>query len=131
MWRYYLNNPIGRSVQDCTVRALSKALNLSWDDAHKELSEASRQMGTMMHDNSVMDAILRRNGFLRKNIPNYCPECYSVEEFCEDHPKGLYVLGTGTHVVTVIDGDWFDSWNSGYEVPLYYWYKEKNNGRIL
>lgn len=131
MWRYYLNNPIGRSVQDCTVRALSKALNLSWDDAHRELSEASRQMGTIMNDNSVMDAILRRNGFLRKNIPNYCPECYDVIDFCEDNPFGTFVLGTGTHVVTVVDGDWFDSWNSGYEVPIYYWYKEKNNGRIL
>ena len=131
MWIEFNNNPISYRVEDCTVRALSKALNISWDEAHKELSEASRLMGTMMHDNSVMDAIMRRNGFIRKSIPNYCPECYSVEEFCEDHPKGLYVLGTGTHVVTVIDGDWFDSWDSGYEVPLYYWYKEKNNGRIL
>lgn len=121
MWKYYNSNPIARSVQDCTVRALSKALNISWDKAHMELSEASRQMGTIMNDNTVMDALLRRNGFFRKNIPNYCPECYSIKEFCEDHPKGLYVLGTGTHVVTVVDGDWYDSWDSSDEIPLYYW----------
>ena len=121
MWKYYNSNPIARSVQDCTVRALSKALNISWDEAHMELSEASRQMGTIMNDNTVMDALLRRNGFFRKNIPNYCPECYSIKEFCEDHPKGLYVLGTGTHVVTVVDGDWYDSWDSSDEIPLYYW----------
>lgn len=121
MWRYYNSNPIGYKVEDCTVRALSKALNISWDEAHKTLSDASRLMGTMMHDNSVMDAIMRRNGFIRKSIPNYCPECYSVREFCEDHPRGLYVLGTGSHVVTVEDGDWWDSWDSGDEVPIYYW----------
>lgn len=122
MWRIYRNNPAGRSVEDCTVRALSKALNLSWDEAHYELSEASRDMATMMHDNSVIGAILRKNGFKRKSIPNYCPECYDVIDFCEDNPFGTFVLGTGTHVVTVVDGDYYDAWDSGREIPQYVWY---------
>ncbi len=121
MWRIYRNNPAGRSVEDCTVRALSKALNLSWDEAHYELSEASRDMATMMHDNSVIGAILRKNGFYRYAISNMCPDCYTVREFAEDHPVGTYVVGTGTHVVTVKDGDWYDSWDSGNEIPVYYW----------
>ena len=121
MWIEFNPNPVGRSVDDCTVRALAKALNLSWDEAHYMLSEASREMADMPHANSVMSAILRQNGFYRYVISNICEDCYTVAEFCEDHPRGLYVLGTGTHVVTVIDGDWWDSWDSSNEIPIYYW----------
>lgn len=124
MWIYFNNNPISYRVEDCTVRALSKALNISWDEAHKELSEASRLMGTMMHDNSVIGAVLRQNGFYRYVISNICSDCYTISDFCEDHPRGTYVLGTGTHVVAAKDGDWFDSWNSGQEIPIYYWSKK-------
>lgn len=49
-----------------------------------------------------------------------CPECYTVRDFAEDHPKGLYVLGPPNHAVAVIDGDYWDSWNSGSTVPSYY-----------
>jgi hypothetical protein len=38
--------------------------------------------------------------------------------------KGVYVIGTGSHAVCVIDGDWYDSWDSGGEVCSYYWKKE-------
>ena len=27
-------------------------------------------------------------------------------------------------VVALIDGDWWDAWDSGDEVPVYYWQKE-------
>ena len=49
------------------------------------------------------------------------PDCYTIEDFCADHPMGLYVLGTGTHVVTVVDGNYYDTWRSGDEIPQYYW----------
>lgn len=27
-------------------------------------------------------------------------------------------------VLAVVNGDWLDSWDSGAECPIYYWYKE-------
>jgi hypothetical protein len=30
------------------------------------------------------------------------------------------VIGTGTHVVAVIGGDYYDTWDSGEKVVLYY-----------
>ena len=38
--------------------------------------------------------------------------------------KGIFVLGTGSHAVTVIDGNYFDAWDSGKETPVYYFEKE-------
>jgi hypothetical protein len=75
----------------------------------------------MPNSDSVWGAVLREEGFKRYIIPNSCPDCYTVKDFCIDHPRGTYVLGTGGHVVTVVNGDYFDSWDSGEEVPIFYW----------
>jgi len=44
--------------------------------------------------------------------------------FCEDHPYGTYIVGTGTHAIACIDGNYYDTWDSGDESPLFYWKKE-------
>lgn len=57
--------------------------------------------------------------------PCPCPDCYTLEDFADDHPQGIFVVGTGNHVVTVEDGVLFDSWDSRSEYPVYYWSTEK------
>ena len=125
MWKKLNVNPLGRNVEDCTVRALAVALSIDWDTAHQILSEASRNMATVMHSDEVMSAVLRGYGFNRSAIPNTCPDCYTAEDFCLDHPRGIYVLGFGGHVATVIDGVLLDSWDSSGLVPMYYFYKKE------
>ena len=124
MWVKFQNNPVGRKVGDCSVRAISKALNLSWDDAFDLLAYNAKQMGDMPSSDSVWGSVLRENGFTKKAIPNYCPDCFSAEDFCHFFPEGTYVLGFGGHVATVVDGDLFDAWDSSDEIPIYYWRKE-------
>ena len=51
--------------------------------------------------------------------------CYTVADFAREYPRGVYVLGCSGHVMTVINGEWWDSWDSGAECPIYYWYKEE------
>ena len=124
MYVYFNNNPVGRStVGDCAVRAVSKALGISWDHAHDLLADMSKQMGTIMNDNDVISAVLRMHGFYKENFPWTCRDCYTVKEFARDNPVGTYVVGTGSHVVAVIDGDYYDSWQSGDESVLYFWVK--------
>ena len=48
-------------------------------------------------------------------------ENYTVEEFSADHQNGVFVLGLDGHVVTVVDGFYWDTWDSGQEIPIYYW----------
>lgn len=78
-------------------------------------------MCDMPSSNAVWGAYLRSNGFRVYAIPNYCPDCYTVEDFCADNPYGRYILATGEHVVAVEDGDYYDTWDSGDEIPIYYW----------
>lgn len=125
MWVKYNPNPCGRNVGDCSIRAISKALNTTWEDAYAIVSTFGFNMCDMPSSNSVWGAVLRSNGFYRKNIPNDCPDCYTAEDFCKDNQNGIYVLGFGTHVATVINGDLYDSWDSTKEIPQYYWYRKE------
>ena len=124
MWREYNPNPTGRRVEDCSVRAVSKALGISWEQAFALLAKNAYQMGDMIHANSVIGSVLRQHGFYRKAIPNTCPDCYTIEDFLEDHPIGVYVLFCDRHVVTAKDGVLYDSFDSSREVPQFVWYKE-------
>lgn len=126
MWIEYNPNPVGRSVGDCAVRAISKALNVSWETAYLMLMSNGYSMGDMPSSDGVWGAVLRQNGFYKKIIPNDCPDCYTIKDFAESHNKGTYVVGTGAHVVTIVDGNIYDSWDSSYELPIFYWYRKED-----
>ena len=123
MYVYYNPNPVAARVGDCAVRAISKVLNISWEDAYAKLAVNAFRMGDMPSSNNGIASVLRMNGFYRENLPDFCPDCYTVEDFARNNPVGTYVLGTGQHVIAIVDGDWFDSWNSKDEVPQYFWTK--------
>lgn len=119
----YNPNPKKLSVGDCTIRAISCALNLSWKQTYLSLSIQGYIMYDMPSANRVWGEFLKSKGFQKFQIPDSCPDCYTIRDFCYDHPHGTYVVGTGEHVVCVIDGDYYDSWDSGNEIPIYYFHR--------
>ena len=123
MWVKFQNNPAGRNVGDCAVRAISVALSVDWETAYAMLVAQGYMLADMPSSDAVSGAVLRNHGFKRKNIPDACPDCYTIADFCEDNPHGIFVIGTGEHIVTAIDGDVYDSWDSSREIPVYVWYK--------
>ena len=122
MWQYYNPNPFERNVGDCAVRAVAKALDTDWESAYIMLAVQAFAMMDMPSSDNVWGAVLRQNGFNRSIVPNTCPDCYTAENFCEDHPYGTFVLAFGGHVATVVDGVLYDSWNSSQLVPQYFYY---------
>lgn len=124
MWKEWNPNPAGRKVGDCAVRAIAKALNLDWEQSFARIAASAFAMGDMPSADSVWGAVLRQEGFYRAAIPNTCPDCYTAADFCRDNPRGVFVLGFGGHVATVVDGDLYDSWNSSKEIPQYFWYRK-------
>ena len=114
-------NPLGKSVGDCVVRAIAVATRRSWRDAYWEICEQGDRDCDMPSSNPVWGNVLRRHGFRQMMLPETCPECVTVRAFASMYPEGIYVIGTGSHAVCVIDGDWYDAWDSGDEVPTYFW----------
>lgn len=126
MWIEYNANPVANRVEDCAIRAVAVALDISWDKAFDLIARSAKAMGGVMHLNAAFGAVLRKHGFERRIIPNTCPDCYTIKDFCRDNPEGVFVVGTGSHVVAVIDGDYIDTWDSGDEIPIYYWEEIRN-----
>ena len=117
---YYNPNPLGLSVGDCTIRAISRALNYTWEQTYNALARQGFEMCDMPSANRVWGTFLKQQGFKKYQMPDLCPDCYTIKDFCYNSPYGTYIIGTGEHVVCVIDGNYYDSWDSGNEIPLYY-----------
>jgi len=121
MWIFYNPSPSGSRVGDCAIRAVSKALGVTWEEAYLLIVAKGFALHDVPSSNAVWGDVLREHGFKRLVIPNTCPTCYTVKDFCKDHDNGVFVVGTSGHVVTVINGDYYDTWDSGNEIPIYYW----------
>jgi len=118
---YFNPNPSELSVGDCVIRAISKITAQSWEKTYIELMLQGYMMSDLPSANRVWNEYLLRLGFTRKFIPDTCPNCYTVRQFCQDFPVGEYILATGAHVIAVINGNYYDSWDSGNEIPMYYY----------
>lgn len=116
----YNPNPKNLSVGDCTIRAISCALGLSWEETYLSLLIQGYLMSDMPSSNRVWGDFLKSQGFTKHQLPDTCPDCYTIRDFCHDFPYGTFIVGTGEHIVTIINGNYYDSWDSGYEIPIYY-----------
>lgn len=117
-------NPNGIYVGDCVIRAIAIATDTSWDYTYIMVALEGFKMKNLPDSNEVWGSYLRSIGFRQILLPDDCPNCYSIREFCYDYPYGIYILATGSHVVAVIDGDYYDAWDSGSEVPTSVWRRE-------
>lgn len=123
-WKRYNPNPTRNNVGDCTVRALCKALDQDWERTYAGLTLYGFTLADMPSANHVWGSYLRRNGFVRYIVDDKERDVYTVADFCKDNPHGVFVLAISGHVVCVKDGYYYDSWDSGNEIPIYYWKRE-------
>lgn len=118
-------SPLGAHVGDCSVRAISKVLDIDWATAYTMLCVRGFDLYDMPSSNAVVNSLLTMRGFERGTVPNTCPDCYTIEDFAADHPHGTFVVGTGNHLVAICDGDVYDNWDSTGEIPIFFWEKKK------
>lgn len=121
MWIRCNPNPLGKQTSDCVIRAIAIATEQSWKRTYRELCELGEIEAEMPNTNSLWGLYLKQKGAEQFLLPENCPQCMSVRAFCERFPEGVYVIGTGTHAVACIDGDYLDSFDSGSETPAYFW----------
>ena len=118
--KFYNPNPSRQRVGDCTVRAICKATGKSWEQVYASLCAFGFFFKDMPSANLVWGRYLKELGFRRYLIDDTL-EDYTVADFCRDHPKGTYILAIDGHVVCAVDGFYYDSWDSGQEIPIFYW----------
>ena len=121
MWIRCNPNPLGKSTSDCVVRAIAIATGQSWRRTYRDLCELGEIEAEMPNTNHLWGLYLKQHGAEQFLLPESCPNCITVRAFCERFPEGTYVIGTGTHAVACIDGDYYDSFDSGPEATAYFW----------
>lgn len=109
-------NPRHNLVGDCVIRALSIVTGEPWERIYAKLCAYGFMLCDMPSSNAVWGRFLTDLGYQRSS----CPDC-TVRTFSSRNPDGRFVLGTGTHVICVIDGDYHDTWDSGDETPIFVW----------
>lgn len=113
MYQQYNPNPKGKNVGDCTVRAIAKATEKDCGETYLRLAMQGYLMGDMPSANACWGAYLRKLGFVRKILPDTCPDCYTLRDFSQEYSKGTYIVALPGHVVCVEDGEIWGSWDSG------------------
>lgn len=110
---------------DCTIRALTKALSLTWLEAFDLTIPYCREYQCSNIFNlpsSIERIILDKLGFEYTGISNKKgTKRPTVQQFAASHPEGTYILNVANHEVTCKDGYFYDTWDSG-NCSLYGYY---------
>lgn len=120
MWIRLNANPAHRRVGDCVIRAIAVATGRPWVDVYDDLYWVGRERFDMMNSNEAWGWYLYDLGFEPFVLPEACPECVTVREFARRFHDGAYIVGTGSHAVAVVDGNYYDTWDSGNQIPAYF-----------
>lgn len=91
------------SWNNCTVHALSAALNIEKEAAYQMLKKAGRR------DNRPfgLSAWLKKQPFVKKRITD--PQQSGGQAVVKAYPKGRYILRVRKHALALVDGQIIDS----------------------
>jgi len=113
---------------DCTIRALSKALNISWLEAFDLTIPYCRKYqipNVFFTSKKIEMEVMKDLGFEYYGISNKKgTKRPTVKEFASSHKEGTYILNVANHEVACVDGKYYDTWDSGFK-SLYGYYERK------
>ena len=115
-WHEYNPNPKSRNIGDCTLRSYCAAFDITWDKAFDIASRVAKSNSSMIQ--YVADKVLLEEfnctideNYNKKKVKG--KDRITVNEFTMSHPYGTYILHVRSHQVTVKNGEYWDSWDSG------------------
>lgn len=130
--RYVYFQPNSKDIKDkvgdCQIRALAKALNKTWLEVFDIITPICREQQVMdifSCDLSKTKEAMANLGFIYTGVTNKKgTKRPTVDSFAKEHRTGTYVVTVAHHVVAVVDGKYFDTWDSG-SCSLYGYYELK------
>lgn len=105
MYKFYNANSLGNFVNDCTVRAISLAEHISWDEAYDKLSDLAQAEGNMMDDKRFI------RGYLDMNYDRVPYLSYTVGEVAGEYPDKILLITMDGHITCSVYGVIYDSFD--------------------
>ena len=125
-YKYYQPNKkdIKDDYGDCVIRALTKVLGKEWLEVFEELIPIARELQCMPNGKPSYEAYLKSKGFEYHGISNRKgTKRPTVNSFAKEYKEGTFFLRVANHVVAVVDGIYYDTWDSGEKSIYGYWSK--------
>ena len=125
-YKYYQPNSkdLKDKYGDCVIRALTKALNMEWLQVFDEIQPISRELQVPFNCRPCYEKYVENKGFKYYGVSNKKgAKRPTVEMFTKEHKVGTYILRVAHHLVTVVDGVYYDTWDSGKCCLYGYWKK--------
>jgi hypothetical protein len=95
---------------------------MSWEDAYDMASNAGMEVAALPDDPKVVEKMLTEKlGYTKYKYTK--DERCTLNEFAIAHPFGTYICKMRRHVVAVVDGFYYDSWDSGNKKVTEYYEK--------
>ena len=136
VFHFHNANPKGKYTTDCVVRAISTATGIPYETVIRELAELQIKTGYDTADDTLYAKYLNLKGWIKHKQPRHWDNTkYTGKDFCGeikcgyagDFPELEYQpiiahIG-GHHVVAIISGVIWDTWNSSDGCIGNYWAK--------
>jgi hypothetical protein len=118
----YNRNPLNRKAGDCVARAISTGTGLKWEDVIRIITEHAIPLGRVFNEKEAYGSWLEQTGWTKHKQPRKPNnKKYTVQEFCDLNPEGIYIVGVAHHLTVVEDGKYYDTWDCGYKTVGNYW----------
>lgn len=138
----YNANPQGRNEGDCTIRALSLAYNLSYANVKSDLISLGNKNKSKFNTFPTINAFMEKHRFKKYlNNEDGSINVSTVENFAKKYHHGNYVvrcsdrskqdMSHAFHLVAVIDGKIYDTWDSADYFVIDAWEVAGNGKHIL
>lgn len=125
-YKYYQPNKkdLKDEYGDCVIRSLTKVTGKEWLQVFEELLPYARELQCMPNGKACYERYLISHNFVYHGISNKKgTKRPTVASFTKEHKEGTYLLRVANHCVAVVDGIYYDTWDSG-DCCLYgYWEK--------
>ena len=133
----YNANDRGKHSPDCVKRAISMAFSLPYAEVSKllrqeqeEYKQKFQRRAPAWNSSKIYPRVIKKLG--GSSIIRVSGEHLTLSEFADKYSKGTYLVETGNkfaedgsdtanHIVCVVDGEVFDSWNSLNEKAISYY----------
>ena len=130
LYKYYQPNEKDHADEfgDCQIRALAKAMDCSWLEAFDKANAICREEQDSLIFDCPVDIrkrMLDKLGFDYHGISNKRgTKRPTVKSFAREHKTGTYICAVAHHEVTVVDGYYYDTWDSG-DCSMYGYFEKR------
>lgn len=125
-FHYYNANPKGIRAGDCAIRALSLALNQTWEDTLQGLTAVALKCKRSPTETTTIAKYLNQKGWRKELQPKHLDgTMYTGKQFIDARLKNpVIICKIGPHHISVIyGGRFYDTWDpSDYTVGNYWWF---------